>query len=82
MSKLTWLIEYRKNGATQGYLADIRKFDGYDVFMTRDPHQAMKFDTKVDAENIISDTAFLHAMGDREFAVAEHMFDCGLVERQ
>lgn len=72
-----YLIEYRENGRTVGYLQDLRRGNGaIDVVMTRAPEKALRFDTREYAMEIVFDWAFQRtvAYADR-FFVEGHM-DC------
>lgn len=73
---IAYLIEYRdpSTGNTAGYVKDIYTRGTYDVIMTRDPNDAIKFSTRYAAQSIIDDSAFCHAMAGRTFAVEEHMW--------
>jgi hypothetical protein len=71
-----WLIEYREENRTVGFLRDLRRGDGgFDVYLTRDPSKALRFDDEVGARLIINDEAFDRTIphADR-FFVAPH---CG-----
>lgn len=72
-----WLIEYREDGRTVGYLKDLRRGDGgLDAIMVRSPERALRFADRVSAQTTIDDWAFQRTVphADR-FAVEEHM-DC------
>jgi hypothetical protein len=72
-----YLIEYREDGRTVGYLADLRRGDGgLDVFMARDSAKALRFDSRDSAQNVIDDGAFQRTVPRADqFFVEEHM-DC------
>lgn len=72
-----WLIEYREDGRTVGYLKDLCRGDGgFDVLMTRTPDCALRFDSEATARATVEDWAFQRTVprADR-FAVGEHL-DC------
>lgn len=76
-SKTYWLIEYREDGHTVGYLMDMKRGDGgFDVYMTRDSAKALRFDSEHRARGIITDWAFERTVPrSDQFFVEEHM-DC------
>lgn len=77
MNKEYWLIEYREEGQTVGYLRDVRHGDGgLDVLMTRDSNRALRFDNRVSAELIIGDTAFQRQQPHPERFFVEGYMDC------
>ena len=79
MSTIAWLIEYREGGQTVGYVKDIEQDGDFRVILTRSAHEALKFSSQYNAQSILDDSAFVHAMGsDHPCVVAEHMFDCGI----
>ena len=77
---VAWLIEAPnpKKGGPRGYVCTIDTDAVFDVHMTTDPSKALQFTSRAEAQAIIDDAAFIHAMGhDKGFTVAEHMFGCG-----
>ena len=79
---VAWLIEFQPevnspNGV--GYLKDIDRDGTFDVILTKDANQALQFTSRIEAENIINDTAFIHAMEHilNKLFVRDHMFNCG-----
>jgi hypothetical protein len=73
---IRYLIELRdaETGNCVGYVSDIDTAGTFDVRMTRDPNNALKFITRGSAQGILDDNAFAHAMAGRRFEVAEHMW--------
>lgn len=71
-----WVIEAPdpSNKGSYGYLRTVITDNTYDVYMTRNIHDALRFDSRAAAQGIIDDTAFQHAMGIRcnQFKVREH----------
>lgn len=84
MTNIKWLIEYREDGKTVGYLKDINRNGTYDVYMTKDVNSAQQFTDKDFPASIIASEGFIHAMGEdraARFAVEEHIFNCGTNEK-
>lgn len=77
MAKTYWLVEYREDGKTVGYLMDLKRGDGgFDAYMTRESSKAMRFDSEGSAKLIIDDWAFQRTVPrSDQFFVAGHM-DC------
>lgn len=60
---------------TTGYVSDIEQEDGPVLRLTRDPHKAIKFDSRETANAILDDTAFVHAYGtDHGIKSMDHVF--------
>ncbi len=77
---LRWLLELSpwsrmNNSGEAGYVANIEQTDGPVLRLTRDPHKAIKFDSRSDANTILNDSAFVNAYGlDHGIEPKEHMF--------
>jgi hypothetical protein len=77
MDKTYWLIEYRENGQTVGYLKDMRRGDGgFDVLMTRDSAQALRFDNPYSPKILIEDWAFQRTVPHADSFFVEGHMDC------
>jgi hypothetical protein len=76
MNTIAYLIELRdpKTGNTDGYLENILTAGTFDVAMTKDPNKALRFTRRENAQAILDDAAFQHAMGAHNWAVEEHVW--------
>ena len=73
--KFFWVIEapHPNKLGLVGYIREIDTSGTYDVYMTLDIHKAMKFPDERSAQDVITDTAFVHAMGTKKgFVVRQH----------
>ena len=72
-----WLIEYREGGQTVGYLRNMRRGDGaLDVLMTRNSAKALRFNSSIEASNIINDWAFQRTVPNADQFFVEGHMDC------
>lgn len=72
---LAWLIEYRSDNGV-GYVMDVNTEDGLVVDLTRDPHKAIKFKSRFNAQNLLDNYAFQRAFEGKldRFVVCDHLF--------
>lgn len=72
-----WLIEYREDGRTVGYLRDLQHGDGgLDVYMTRESAVALRFDNEASARFVIDDDAFQRTIPNAHRFFVEGHLDC------